>query len=116
MSRADCYECAAPSDRAQFMICCPDCGNKRCPKSTFHGHACTGSNEFGQAGSRYSHSYVEPAAVSAALRAQLAEVTRERDEAITLLRRWWFGRALRGDERPLHDAVEAFFAKHPEKI
>ncbi len=35
------------------MIVCPDCGNKRCPKSTHHDNACTGSNEPGQKGSRY---------------------------------------------------------------
>jgi hypothetical protein len=35
------------------MIVCPQCGNKRCPKATFHGHACTGSNASGQAGSRF---------------------------------------------------------------
>jgi Zn finger protein HypA/HybF involved in hydrogenase expression len=35
------------------FIVCPDCGNKRCPKSTNHNLACTDSNEPGQAGSRY---------------------------------------------------------------
>ena len=35
------------------MILCPECGNKRCPKATNHEHACTGSNEAGQPGSRY---------------------------------------------------------------
>lgn len=37
----------------QRMIVCPTCGNKRCPKATYHGHACTGSNDLGQPGSRY---------------------------------------------------------------
>lgn len=35
------------------MILCPDCGNKRCPRSTDHNLACTNSNETGQPGSRY---------------------------------------------------------------
>ena len=35
------------------FIVCPDCGNKRCPKSTDHNLACTDSNEPGQPGSRY---------------------------------------------------------------
>jgi hypothetical protein len=35
------------------MIVCPACGNKRCPHSTDHNLACTGSNEPGQPGSRY---------------------------------------------------------------
>lgn len=35
------------------MILCPDCGNKRCPRSTDHNLACTNSNEPGQPGSRY---------------------------------------------------------------
>lgn len=36
------------------MILCPDCGNKRCPKSTDHNMACTNSNDPGQLGSRYA--------------------------------------------------------------
>lgn len=35
------------------MIVCATCGNKRCPKATFHGNECTGSNEPNQPGSRY---------------------------------------------------------------
>lgn len=35
------------------MIVCALCGNKRCPHSTHHDNPCTGSNEPGQAGSRY---------------------------------------------------------------
>ena len=34
------------------MAVCPDCGNKRCPKASFHGNACTNSNAPGQPGSR----------------------------------------------------------------
>lgn len=37
----------------QRMIVCVDCGNKRCPKSTYHDHPCTRSNESGQPGSRF---------------------------------------------------------------
>jgi hypothetical protein len=37
-----------------FMHLCPDCGNKRCPRATFHENACTGSNSPGQPGSKYS--------------------------------------------------------------
>lgn len=37
-----------------YMVVCQDCGNKRCPKSTHHDNECTGSNELGQAGSRYA--------------------------------------------------------------
>lgn len=39
---------------------CPDCGNKRCPKSTWHGNACSGSNEPGQPGSDYGLPDDEP--------------------------------------------------------
>ncbi len=35
------------------MICCRVCGNKRCPKATYHGNECNGSNEPGQPGSIY---------------------------------------------------------------
>ncbi|MBM4707954.1 hypothetical protein GS982_01190 [Rhodococcus hoagii] len=35
------------------MILCPECGNKRCPRATWHEQTCTGSNEPGQAGSSY---------------------------------------------------------------
>lgn len=37
----------------RIMVLCPTCGNKRCPKATFHGNDCTGSNEPGQKGSIY---------------------------------------------------------------
>lgn len=36
------------------MSLCPDCGNKRCPKSTHHDNACSGSNAPGQKGSFYA--------------------------------------------------------------
>lgn len=39
---------------SRFMILCPDCGNKRCPKANHHDYDCTGSNETGQEGSAYA--------------------------------------------------------------
>ena len=36
------------------MILCPECGNKRCPKATYHELPCTNSNEPGQPGSIYT--------------------------------------------------------------
>lgn len=38
----------------RFMIVCPTCGNKRCPRATHHGNPCTASNDPGQSGSRYA--------------------------------------------------------------
>lgn len=35
------------------MITCPTCGNKRCPKATWHENECTNSNEPNQPGSSY---------------------------------------------------------------
>lgn len=35
------------------MYVCPQCGNKRCPKATWHGETCTGSNDPMQPGSKY---------------------------------------------------------------
>ena len=58
--KCDCYRCEA--DRGQYlarMIVCPVCGSKRCPHATDHREACTGSNEPGQAGSRYSADWFE---------------------------------------------------------
>lgn len=37
----------------RVMPICSECGNKRCPKATNHRHACTRSNDPGQAGSDY---------------------------------------------------------------
>jgi hypothetical protein len=60
---ADCIKCWERLSReispgslramSRRMICCPDCGGKRCPKATDHTLDCTGSNEPGQAGSAY---------------------------------------------------------------
>lgn len=41
------------SPQARRMYLCPECGNKRCPRSDDHRNACTNSNEPGQPGSRY---------------------------------------------------------------
>lgn len=45
-----CWKCLA---NHQYMILCPDCGNKRCPKATDHDNPCTGSNDPEQEGSVY---------------------------------------------------------------
>ena len=56
-----CYKCQdriinpttmLPVTMSLFIVC-PECGNKRCPRSTDHTLACTNSNEPGQPGSRY---------------------------------------------------------------
>lgn len=49
-SACHCHDC---NPAAWWMILCPECGNKRCPRATHHDHACTGSNEPGQPGSIY---------------------------------------------------------------
>jgi hypothetical protein len=51
-----CYDCVSPTwvQWESHMVLCPDCGNKRCPHATFHGNACTGSNDPDQSGSRYT--------------------------------------------------------------
>lgn len=49
-----CHRCLHERDEVRcFMVVCPDCGNKRCPKASDHNLACTGSNEAGQPGSIY---------------------------------------------------------------
>lgn len=53
-----CESCDRDGDYWPRMNLCPDCGNKRCPKATYHGQACSaGSNEPGQPGSSYSHDF-----------------------------------------------------------
>lgn len=47
-----------PDERLQRYFPCPTCGNKRCPRSTHHIFACTGSNEPGQLGSTYGVEYM----------------------------------------------------------
>jgi hypothetical protein len=74
-SACRCHKCCLERDKAKFgtdlpemsfidtpmgrmescgFIVCATCGNKRCPHATDHAQACTGSNEIGQPGSRYS--------------------------------------------------------------
>lgn len=61
----ECYQCLSLVIDEQTkmpvtmlrMTVCPTCGNKRCPKATFHENACTDSNEAGQLGSRFAASY-----------------------------------------------------------
>ena len=60
LKECGCYRCMGlkyddrgwPLTTSTFIVC-PDCGNKRCPKSTDHTLECTNSNEPGQPGSRY---------------------------------------------------------------
>jgi hypothetical protein len=42
-----------PRYLSRFMILCPLCGNKRCPRATHHDNPCSGSNDPGQRGSQY---------------------------------------------------------------
>lgn len=42
-----CHDC---NSEANFMIVCPDCGNKRCPHAHQHILGCTGSNAPNQPG------------------------------------------------------------------
>lgn len=47
----DCEACRQSAKAiASYMILCPKCGNKRCPKALDHRFKCTGSNSSGQAG------------------------------------------------------------------
>lgn len=48
-----CRTCRPVTMTDMRFVVCPDCGNKRCPHANDHRHACTGSNEPGQAGSAY---------------------------------------------------------------
>lgn len=41
----NCARCLGTVLSAQRMIVCITCGNRRCPKATYHGHLCSGSNE-----------------------------------------------------------------------
>lgn len=52
-ARPCCWKC---TPNYPLMLACKLCGNKRCPHATDHDLACTGSNEPGQAGSRYRRS------------------------------------------------------------
>lgn len=47
----DCEQCRVDAKALRtYMILCPDCGNKRCPKAENHRYKCTGSNNVGQVG------------------------------------------------------------------
>jgi Zn finger protein HypA/HybF involved in hydrogenase expression len=47
-----CWTCLeAARVMPNWMVVCPQCGNKRCPRATSHDNACSGSNEPGQDGS-----------------------------------------------------------------
>jgi hypothetical protein len=51
-----CQECCKKETgeyNATRVVVCPDCGNKRCPKSSNHKLECTNSNKPGQEGSIY---------------------------------------------------------------
>lgn len=50
-----CYKCLGDKQPMR-MICCPTCGNKRCPKASDHTLNCTNSNEPNQLGSIYRYS------------------------------------------------------------
>ena len=66
--------------RFHHMYLCPDCGNKRCPRATHHDNDCTGSNDYGQEGSRYGGipPTAEEEAQAAVIRAELEDVRDER--------------------------------------
>jgi len=49
-----CFEKETGFSNFMWMVLCPACGNKRCPKATGHTLECTGSNNPGQKGSVYS--------------------------------------------------------------
>jgi len=48
----DCLKCAN-GQTLTYMIVCPTCGNKRCPKASDHDLDCTHSNAPGQPGSQF---------------------------------------------------------------
>lgn len=49
-----CWRCLGERNEPRvYMILCPTCRNKRCPKASDHNLACTGSNDPGQPGSVY---------------------------------------------------------------
>ena len=50
-----CWRCLKErNEDVKWMVVCPLCGNKRCPRASNHDYACTGSNEPGQPGSLYA--------------------------------------------------------------
>ena len=67
------------------MIVCTECGNKRCPRASWHGNACTGSNEPQQGGD-----YPEPlpAQTQARLLAALDGVLALHTESNYIVEEW----------------------------
>lgn len=62
----DCIRCWENRENKGIFrpfIVCPACGNKRCPKDSFHGHPCSDSNESGQNGSYYGNPDAVPVEV-----------------------------------------------------
>jgi len=68
MNKCQCIKCVEENEKInpgptnefgpinlQQFFACQICGNKRCPHSDNHNNPCTGSNEIGQQGSRYSN-------------------------------------------------------------
>lgn len=47
--------CQKCNPKSGWMILCPICGNKRCPKANWHENACTDSNAPGQKGSSWEN-------------------------------------------------------------
>ena len=46
-----CYLCQSKlsyHEKYAYMVLCPSCGNKRCPKTAYHELECTGSNDLNQ--------------------------------------------------------------------
>lgn len=87
-----CHRCNdARREQYPYMVLCPTCGNKRCPRASDHRLDCTGSNAPGQAGSIYD-GVVIPAARIAELEAAI-QAARER---------YW-----QGGESPSQDAAAA---------
>lgn len=48
-----CLTCRPVTLNDMRFVVCPDCGNKRCPRTNDHRNACARSNEPGQEGSAY---------------------------------------------------------------
>jgi hypothetical protein len=79
-----CHKCADGKTVGGFpistsrMILCPDCRNKRCPRASDHGLACTGSNESGQPGSVFAKAELpkSPADAKVMIEAFIANVAK----------------------------------------
>ena len=50
-AKYDCEKCRSDAKAMRtYMILCPNCGNKRCPKAEDHRMKCTRSNDTNQVG------------------------------------------------------------------